>query len=174
MKTKINFKSGFLAGSILGVLLIIFGYFSFQEITKKAEDVANIDLHQFEYQDIHGNDVQLSDYEGKHLLVNFWATWCAPCIKEFPVLDETYTTVKEDFVFIMVSDEPIDKIKTFASKTAYDFIYLKTNNLLFKGITYVPQTFVFDSIGTKKYHHPTIFEGSASSITQSLRQWANN
>jgi len=56
----------------------------------------------------------LSDFEEKNVLVNFWTSWCGPCVKEFPLLQETQSTIKEDFVFIMISDESIDKIKAFA------------------------------------------------------------
>lgn len=174
MKTKINFKSGFITGSILGILLLAYGYYSFQEISEKAENVATIDLHQLEYQDLDGNTIVLSDFKGKQILVNFWATWCVPCVKEFPILNETYDMVKNDFVFIMVSDESIDKIKTFAKSKPYQFVFAKSNNLLMKGITYVPQTFVLDANGTTKKHHPTIFEGSAESIANTIQSWAKN
>jgi thiol-disulfide isomerase/thioredoxin len=171
MQSKINFKSGLFTGSVLGILLLFFGYYTFQKITTKAEDIANIDLYQFEYVDLDGKNISLSDYQGKHLLVNFWATWCAPCIKEFPVLNEAHQLLKEDFVFVMVSDQSINKIKAFTETKPYSFIYLKTNNLLLKGIATVPQTFVFDKTGIKKQHHPTIFEGSAQSIADTLQKW---
>jgi len=171
MKATINFKSGLFTGSVLGILLLAFGYYSFQKISEKVENVATIDLHQLEYQDMDGNAIQLSDYKGKHMLINFWATWCAPCVKEFPVLNETYNTVKEDFVFIMVSDQSLDKIKAFAEGKQYQFIYAKTNNLLLNGITYVPQTFILDKKGNTIHHHPTIFEGNAKSIADTLYSW---
>jgi len=174
MTTKINFKSGFLAGCILGVLILLFGYYSFQKIIEKSENIANIDLHQLEYKDLNGNTIELSDFKGKHILVNFWATWCAPCLKEFPVLDEAYNTLKDDFVFIMVSDQSIDKIKAFAGNKPYQFIYTKTNNLLLNGIATLPQSFVLDRDGITKQHHPTIFKGSAKSIVDTLQNWVKN
>jgi thiol-disulfide isomerase/thioredoxin len=123
MQSKINFKSGLFTGSVLGILLLVFGYYTFQKITTKAEDIANIDLYQFEYVDLDGKNISLSDYQGKHLLVNFWATWCAPCIKEFPVLNEAHQLLKEDFIFVMVSDQSINKIKAFTETKPYS-LYL--------------------------------------------------
>lgn len=174
MKAKINFKSGFFTGSILGIVLLAFGYYSFQNISEKAENIATIDLHQLEYQDLDSNTIELSDFKGKHILINFWATWCAPCVKEFPVLNETYDKLKDDFVFIMVSDESIDKIKAFAKNKPYQFVFVKSDNLILQGITYVPQTFILDKNGITKKHHPTIFEGSAESIANTLQNWAKN
>ncbi len=174
MKAKLNFKSGFFTGSIIGVLILMFGYYYFQEISEKAKSVATTNLHELEYKDLDGNIFKLSEFKGKYILVNFWATWCAPCIKEFPVLDDTYELLKKDYVFIMVSDESIDKIKKFAANKPYQFVFAKTNNLMTKGITYVPQTFVLDKNGKTIKHHPTIFEGSASSISNTIQNWIKN
>lgn len=174
MKAKTNFKTGFLIGNFIGILILIFGYYSFQKISEKAENAANIDLHQLEYQDLDGNEIKLSDFKGKHILINFWATWCAPCIKEFPELNEAYKELNDDFIFIMVSDESIDKIKKFAANKPYLFVFAKTNNLMVKGITFVPQTFVLGKDGNTIKYHPTIFEGSASSITNTIKDWAKN
>ncbi len=174
MKAKMNFKSGLFTGSILGILILVFGYYSFQKISEKAENVAIIDLHQLEYQDLDGNNIKLSDFKGKCILVNFWATWCAPCVKEFPVLNEAYEILNKDFVFIMVSDESLDKIKKIATNKPYQFVFAKTNNLMIKGITYLPQTFVLDTAGNTVKHHPTIFEGTASSIAKTIQDWTKN
>lgn len=46
--------------------------------------------------DLDGNEFRLSDYRGKYLLVNFWATWCAPCRKEMPWLDTLNMTFGGD------------------------------------------------------------------------------
>ena len=45
------------------------------------------DVSQVVFHDPDGNEFQLSDWEGKYILVNFWATWCAPCRKEMPAID---------------------------------------------------------------------------------------
>ena len=44
----------------------------------------------FTVKDVDGNDVNLADYQGKKVYINFWATWCGPCIREIPELEEVY------------------------------------------------------------------------------------
>lgn len=59
---------------------------------------------RFEVADLEGNPVNLSDYEGKVVLVNVWATWCAPCREEMPSMERLYQEVDdEDFHILAVS-----------------------------------------------------------------------
>lgn len=51
--------------------------------------------NNFSLTDLSGNTVQLSDYRGQWVVVNFWATWCSPCVKEIPELSKLHTERKE-------------------------------------------------------------------------------
>lgn len=168
---KINFRNGIYVGALISLLTSGLGFLKVQTMVDKAEHVASMDLSQLEYYNLNGNEVSLADYADKHLLVNFWATWCAPCIGEFPLLNETYGLVKENITFIMVSYESIDKIKKFEQRNEYDFIFLKSSNFIMEGISTVPQSFIFDKDGNTVHHHATIFKGSAQGLADSLKQW---
>jgi len=85
------------------------------EMTGEAQD--------FELIDINGNPVKLSDFKGKIIILNFFATWCPPCRMEMPDFNEIYKMHQKDveILAINVGGEPLPKIKQFAA----------TNNLVF-------------------------------------------
>ena len=64
------------------------------------------------FQNLEGNDVSISDFEGKVVLIDFWETWCGPCLDVFPAMDSLKKDSPEDFVILAVnlqgSDDPED------------------------------------------------------------------
>jgi thiol-disulfide isomerase/thioredoxin len=85
-----------------------------------ADDVCNVTRKKanlnFTVKDINGKDVRLSQYKGKVVLVNFWATWCKPCRVEIPTLTALYRDYKDQgFVVLGVSvDSEVAAVKPFA------------------------------------------------------------
>lgn len=101
--------------------------------------------------DLEGNPVELSDYRGKRVLLNYWATWCRPCIEEMPSLLEAEAALKKDnYIFLLASDQSMDKIKAFKEKKGFNFKYLKFNGSLAElDISALPATFLYDKNGTQ-------------------------
>lgn len=83
--------------------------------------------------DIDGNEVSLSDFSGKPLVLNFWATWCGPCRSEFPAYEDAYREFGEDAAFVMINltdgqQDTVDSVKTFVSDNGYTFpVYFDTS-----------------------------------------------
>jgi len=65
----------------------------------------SIQAHGFQFKDVTGKNHALADYKGKWVLVNFWATWCPPCLKEIPDLISLYESRKDLMVIGVAIDE---------------------------------------------------------------------
>ena len=91
----------------------------------KAEGAANLNLT---LKDMNGASVKLADQKGKVILLNFWATWCPPCLAEIPEFVKVYEAKKRDgFTILGVStDDTPEQLKAFASehKVTYPLLLL--------------------------------------------------
>ncbi len=102
-----------------------------QEQTSDQEEPA-VQAPDFAVLDSEGNTVRLSDFAGKPVVVNFWATWCGPCKSELPAFDAAYHTYGDEIVFMMVNltdgqRETVDGVKAFVSQNDYSFpVYYDT------------------------------------------------
>jgi len=168
-----TFKKGFYIGLALGIVSVLAGIFYVKKVQKEIKNIDTLNLENLHLQDLAGKEVKISDYGGdKNVLVNFWATWCKPCIEEFPILNDVQSIVKDEFEFIVISDEPNEKIKQFANKENYNFIYLKIDKLP-TGIRSLPQTYVLNERLEKKKYYAGAIEEKANVIADSLKIWIN-
>ena len=112
----------FINQKIVKLLILIFCFSIFSSISQTNEDVPlnNIAISEnpkpisfIIFEDFLGNEVNLKDYSGKLIIINFWATWCAPCKKEMPSLDKLYqaNNFKNLQVFAVNIEQP-NKLKT--------------------------------------------------------------
>lgn len=68
----------------------------------------------FSLEAVGGDQVNLSDSEGQVRLIDFWATWCAPCREEIPMFKELYETYgSQGFTILAISDESLDAVREF-------------------------------------------------------------
>jgi cytochrome c biogenesis protein CcmG, thiol:disulfide interchange protein DsbE len=108
-----------------------------------------------------GNVVALADFRGKIVVLNFWASWCAPCVEELPSLNRLADRYKgKDLVVLGVSlDEDADAYKDFLSKNQIKFLTLRNPARAVSeqyGTYKLPETYVVSRQGRllKKYIGP--------------------
>jgi len=84
----------------------------------------------FTIKDMNGQDVRLSDYKGKVILLNFWATWCGPCKVEIPAFIELQAAYQDKgFVVLGIStDDSPEQLRTFARQMKMNYPVLVGNN----------------------------------------------
>lgn len=104
--------------------------------------------------DPNGITLQLDETEGKPVLLNLWATWCAPCVVEMPLLDELSAEMGEDVRVLTVSEDlqGAEVVEPFFEEKGFDNLprWMDPNNDLaieFGGGTVLPLTVLYDAEG---------------------------
>ncbi|MCL7763883.1 TlpA family protein disulfide reductase [Polaribacter sp. Z014] len=106
---------------------------------EKADEAKLVSGYNWKLIDLEGNTYNFNEAKGKVILVNFWATWCPPCIAEMPSIQELYTDYSDKIEFVLVSNETQEVINSFLKKKNYNF---KT----YRPLTAPPTTFNVKSI----------------------------
>jgi peroxiredoxin len=129
----------------------------------------------FTLQDLNGKQVSLSDFEAKVVILDFWATWCGPCVVEIPHFVELYEQYKDQgfaMVGISVDRKGASVVKSFAQKHQVNYPILMTDGQVEKAygdITGIPTTFVIDSAGKIRrkyvgYRDKAVFEADIKAL----------
>lgn len=97
-----------------------------------------------------GTQLNFEDFKGKVVFINFWATWCPPCVAEMPSIQELYDKFKDsEVVFLMVSNEKLGVVESFLESKKYTFpVYLTQFQApeLLRSES-IPATFIIDKQG---------------------------
>ena len=119
----------------------------------------------FALPDLNGNHWQLSQQRGRMLLINFWATWCAPCREEMPALNRLQQAIDpERLQVIGIHSGPSPEMQEFLSETPVNFPILVDANLALSDwqIRALPTTFLLDQDGHALYWVSGIREWDSS------------
>jgi len=119
-------------------LIFFFCFSIFSSISQTNEDVPlnNLAISEIPkpissliFEDFSGNEINLNHYNGKLVIINFWATWCAPCKKEMPSLDNLYqdNNFKNLQVFAVNMEQP----NTLKTKKFFTDLNIQTLEIFF-------------------------------------------
>ncbi|MBN1668401.1 MAG: TlpA family protein disulfide reductase [Anaerolineales bacterium] len=168
MRRVFTLLAGFLLGLTAGVLIL----FGFQEGWAQSTDTQSEDKPQFEIgapapefrlETLAGDMVSLVDFHGQIVLLNFWATWCAPCRLEMPDFQERVERYPEELVVVAVNyDEDPTAVQAFMDELNLDFVFLLdpggTVNQQYRVRGY-PSSYLIDPQGTVRFQHIGLMTG---------------
>lgn len=87
------------------------------EVTVKEPDIINLDLPDFHFKTLDDKELAIKDFRGKIVLLNFWASWCGPCLEEFPYILKILKNNPDKIILVAISnDESKSDIQKFMSR----------------------------------------------------------
>ena len=120
------------------------------------DKVPSSDASNFTLMSAGGNDISLSDYEGKFVLLNFWATWCPPCVREMPALNALHNQLHANHSFEVVGvhvGPALATVKQFLKDKPVDFDIVIDKNMSLSSwpVSGLPTTFLISPSGKLIY-----------------------
>ena len=129
--------------------LFLLHFFACQEKSNNLSDLALLQNKSVIF-DLNNNILEPKSLYGKKTIINYWATWCGPCIKEMPEIENAQKKLSQIYNFVLVSDENMEKILDFTTSREFDLNFFKSkksNEIV--GVYSLPTSFVYDKKGKK-------------------------
>lgn len=187
-----NSKIKTILGIVLFAAFLGVAYFAYQDLSRQykpqSEDNSSKDettqnkvykAPDFTVYDAEGNAVKPSDFTGKTIVLNFWASWCPPCKGEMPHFNEVYEDVKNDVVFMMVDmvdgeRETQSKGQKYVEQQGYSFPVYYDNDqeaAYTYAVSSIPTTFLIDSQGNiAKAYQGAIDKETLAAAIESIKK----
>ncbi|MEN3033597.1 MAG: TlpA disulfide reductase family protein [Aquificaceae bacterium] len=130
---------------LLGLMFGAFMYFAL----KPSEQPANIEIKDYAFLTQDGKVLRLSDFRGKVVLLNFWATWCPPCKEEMPIFEQEYKRCKEKgFEILAVNlDSSQSALESYLRENKHSFLILRPYAQTEYPVSGFPTSYLIDREG---------------------------
>ena len=135
-------------GAVAVFIIIMLGLLLIQACILNGDDKAP----DFTLLDLDGNEVRLSEFRDKVVLINFWTTWCPPCRAEMPEIESLYQEYKDKGLVIIGIDigEPEARVRQFVQRGGYSWTFVLDSNgavMADYKIRKIPTSFFIDRKG---------------------------
>src|SRR5690606_12449975 len=160
---KMKLKKNWIANIafVLGILVLLFTPIGFKvkvmanrllsgsaALVKEKMQVS-LDTYSWELVDLEQRTFNLETQKGEVILINFWATWCPPCVAEMPSMQELYRDYGEKVSFLFVTDDNPEKVVNFLKKRDYDLpvYYSRSQQPAMLSSKLLPTTYIINKEG---------------------------
>ena len=128
--------------------------------------IDNIKLFDLDHQPI-----DLNQFAGKKIFLNFWATWCKPCIAEMPSIERAQELLEpEGYIFLLASDEDVARIKRFKASNDFELEFVRLETPFPDlGVMSIPTTLIIDEQGKIAMHHVGAREWDSPEVLDQMR-----
>lgn len=142
----------------VAIVALLLGGLNKKETANPGEEVI-----PFELKDLNGDVHKISDYKGKKVVLNFFATWCAPCIEEAPELEAFHKEYDDAVLLIIAKGESKKRMEKYVDENKSEITYLlDTNEKVSKQYSVIgqPDTLIIDENGViyERFVGPTTKE----------------
>ena len=151
------------------ILIALFGVAGLY-IFNKYRVAPTIEISKLNVVDQDTNKFDITSLKGKKVIVSFYASWCPNCIEELQVLNSIKNSKLADIEVLAITDESIEKLVAFKTKTQYPFTFLTlTGTFPEIGINSIPVTYLLNTKGEIVYNNVGYIEWKDESTLNHLK-----
>ena len=161
-------------------VIVTFFFVGFSGVGLIHPGPVNANALQYTLQDLQGKAQSLSQYRDRWVIVNFWATWCGPCIREIPELMAFAASYPDEVYVVGIAFEktPVDEIRSFVGElgVSYPVLVIGEQPLVpMEPLKGLPSTFLISPKGQVVHSHvgPVTADQLAQWLTQRLEDESN-
>lgn len=163
-----------IGGAIVLIAILLWAIpFNKEEKTSESTTTSGSAI-DFPLEDESGNSFNLNEYQGKTIVLNFWASWCAPCIQEMPSIQEYYDNVDKDEikVVLVALDNDFNKSINFMNKNNYSMPYYKPQGDLPQEfeVSAIPTTYIINGNGEVEITHTGMSDFTSDEFKQAVQE----
>lgn len=134
--------------TLLPLLFLLAACTTKKSSNSTASESETLQLSGIQLETLAGKAIDLEQFKGKTIFLNFWATWCKPCLQEMPSIENAMAQVNpEKVVFLFPSNETPEEIVAFKERRNFPFEYVQVKNLEELNFYALPTTLIFDPEG---------------------------